>query len=242
MRLPPGVSSADFSDALKQFEEAVGKDWVFTSDEDVDLYRDSYSPFWHEEEEPFHPRPSLRTAWKRCRRSSRSRMAIRFRCGRSRRARIWATVARLRCFPAHGPRPEADGSRSRGEREECVRPGRAGRQLFRPLPLHPGSRAKGVDRPRRSRLGQPGRKRPGSRRRANSDARSLRRCVRHGSRTAEWRGDAHRHGRAARIQNVAAIQIRIRAVRRRHVFAIEPGDRHHSPFHSLHRIGKLPTW
>lgn len=52
MRLPPGVSSADFSDALKQFEEAVGKDWVFTSDEDVDLYRDSYSPFWHEEEEP----------------------------------------------------------------------------------------------------------------------------------------------------------------------------------------------
>jgi 4-cresol dehydrogenase (hydroxylating) len=52
MRLPPGVSSADFSDALKQFEEAVGEEWVFTSDEDVDLYRDSYSPFWHEDEEP----------------------------------------------------------------------------------------------------------------------------------------------------------------------------------------------
>ncbi|MGA2509249.1 MAG: FAD-binding oxidoreductase [Candidatus Acidiferrales bacterium] len=52
MRLPPGVSSRDFSDALKQFEAAIGKDWVFTSDEDVNLYRDSYSPFWHEEEEP----------------------------------------------------------------------------------------------------------------------------------------------------------------------------------------------
>ena len=52
MRLPPGVSSKDFSDALKQFEEAVGKEWVFTSDEDVALYRDAYSPFWHEEEEP----------------------------------------------------------------------------------------------------------------------------------------------------------------------------------------------
>lgn len=52
MRLPSGVSSRDFSDALKQFEAAIGKDWVFTSDEDVDLYRDSYSPFWHEDAEP----------------------------------------------------------------------------------------------------------------------------------------------------------------------------------------------
>jgi FAD/FMN-containing dehydrogenase len=52
MRLPPGVKSKDFSDALKEFAEAVGKEWVFTSDEDVDLYRDSYSPFWHEAEDP----------------------------------------------------------------------------------------------------------------------------------------------------------------------------------------------
>jgi len=52
MRLPPGVSSKDFASALKEFEGAVGADWVFTSDDDVDLYRDSYSPFWHEAEEP----------------------------------------------------------------------------------------------------------------------------------------------------------------------------------------------
>ena len=52
MRLPPGVTSADFLAAVKEFEAAVGKEWVFTSDEDVDLYRDSYSPFWHEDEEP----------------------------------------------------------------------------------------------------------------------------------------------------------------------------------------------
>lgn len=52
MRLPPGVNAKDFSDALKQFSEAVGKDWVFTSDEDVNLYRDAYSPFWHEDEDP----------------------------------------------------------------------------------------------------------------------------------------------------------------------------------------------
>ncbi len=51
MRLPPGVSSKDFSDAINQFEEAVGKDWVFTSDEDVALYRDAYSPFMGEPDE-----------------------------------------------------------------------------------------------------------------------------------------------------------------------------------------------
>jgi FAD/FMN-containing dehydrogenase len=52
MRLPPGVSSKDFSEALKQFAEAVGKDWVFTSEEDMNTYRDSYSPLWHEPEDP----------------------------------------------------------------------------------------------------------------------------------------------------------------------------------------------
>ncbi|HKV04205.1 MAG TPA: FAD-binding oxidoreductase [Candidatus Acidoferrales bacterium] len=52
MRVPPGVRPGDFSDALSQFAGAVGKDWVFTSEDDVDLYRDSYSPFWHEDEEP----------------------------------------------------------------------------------------------------------------------------------------------------------------------------------------------
>jgi len=51
MTLPPGVNSKDFADALKQFEEAVGKPWVFSSDEDVALYRDAYSPFWGEPEE-----------------------------------------------------------------------------------------------------------------------------------------------------------------------------------------------
>jgi FAD/FMN-containing dehydrogenase len=51
MRVPPGVSQSDFAEALRQFEAAVGKEWVFTSDEDVDLYRDAYSPFWGEPEE-----------------------------------------------------------------------------------------------------------------------------------------------------------------------------------------------
>jgi len=51
MRTPPGVSAADFSGALEQFAGIVGKEWVFTSDEDVDLYRDSFSPYWHEQED-----------------------------------------------------------------------------------------------------------------------------------------------------------------------------------------------
>lgn len=50
--LPPGVSRRSFSAALRQFESIVGADWVFTSEDDVNLYRDSYSPFWNEGEEP----------------------------------------------------------------------------------------------------------------------------------------------------------------------------------------------
>jgi FAD/FMN-containing dehydrogenase len=50
--LPPGVNRKDFQDAIAQFQAAVGKEWVFTSDEDIDLYRDSYSPFWNEPEDP----------------------------------------------------------------------------------------------------------------------------------------------------------------------------------------------
>jgi (+)-pinoresinol hydroxylase len=49
--LPPDVSSKSFSEAISQFQTAVGKEWVFTSDEDVALYKDAYSPFWGEKQE-----------------------------------------------------------------------------------------------------------------------------------------------------------------------------------------------
>ncbi|MBZ5695952.1 MAG: FAD-binding oxidoreductase [Acidobacteriia bacterium] len=52
MRTPPGVSASDFAAAIEQFEKVVGKEWVFTSDEDIDTYRDAYSPLWHDEGEP----------------------------------------------------------------------------------------------------------------------------------------------------------------------------------------------
>src|SRR5579863_9279670 len=51
MKLPPGVSASDFARAVAEFEHAVGKQWVFTRDEDVDLYRDAFSPFLNEPEE-----------------------------------------------------------------------------------------------------------------------------------------------------------------------------------------------
>jgi len=48
---PPGVSERDFAAALDEFRAAVGAEWVFTSEEDVALYRDAYSPYWGEPEE-----------------------------------------------------------------------------------------------------------------------------------------------------------------------------------------------
>jgi len=42
--LPPGVSSANFAAACREFAAAVGTEWVLTSDEDLAPYRDHYSP------------------------------------------------------------------------------------------------------------------------------------------------------------------------------------------------------
>jgi (+)-pinoresinol hydroxylase len=51
MRMPPGVSQSSWHDALRAFQDAVGSQWVFTSDEDVALYKDAYSPFYGEADE-----------------------------------------------------------------------------------------------------------------------------------------------------------------------------------------------
>ena len=45
MRLPEGVSAADFSSALRELTAVVGGDWVFSKPEDVALYDDAYTPF-----------------------------------------------------------------------------------------------------------------------------------------------------------------------------------------------------
>jgi (+)-pinoresinol hydroxylase len=51
MATPPGMSQRDFSRALDEFANAVGKEWVFSADADVNLYRDAYSPFVDEAED-----------------------------------------------------------------------------------------------------------------------------------------------------------------------------------------------
>jgi 4-cresol dehydrogenase (hydroxylating) len=51
MTLPPGVTANQFSAAIMKFKSALGSEWVFTTDEDLYLYRDAYSPFWGEPEE-----------------------------------------------------------------------------------------------------------------------------------------------------------------------------------------------
>jgi 4-cresol dehydrogenase (hydroxylating) len=45
------VSRGDFNRVLSGWRDVVGGEWVFTSDEDVGLYRDAYSPYWDEPEE-----------------------------------------------------------------------------------------------------------------------------------------------------------------------------------------------
>jgi (+)-pinoresinol hydroxylase len=51
MATPPNVSTADFNRALTAWRSTVGTEWVFTSAEDVAMYRDAYSPYWDEPEE-----------------------------------------------------------------------------------------------------------------------------------------------------------------------------------------------
>ena len=51
MRTPRGMSAADFAQAVAAFKYVVGDDWVFTSDDDLEPYRDAYSIFWDEPEE-----------------------------------------------------------------------------------------------------------------------------------------------------------------------------------------------
>jgi len=51
MRVPPGLFVQEFASVLDEWRTIVGKEWVFTSNEDVDLYRDAYSPFFGEKDE-----------------------------------------------------------------------------------------------------------------------------------------------------------------------------------------------
>ncbi len=51
MRLAPGVNEADMHAAIQKMVTVVGAEWVFAADEDLDLYRDAYSPLMGERDE-----------------------------------------------------------------------------------------------------------------------------------------------------------------------------------------------
>lgn len=51
MVMPPNVTADQWSAALAAFKAAIGGEWVFTTDEDIALYRDPYSPLWGEPDE-----------------------------------------------------------------------------------------------------------------------------------------------------------------------------------------------
>ncbi len=44
MILPKNITQSDFNAAIAKFERVVGKEWVFSTQEDLELYRDAYSP------------------------------------------------------------------------------------------------------------------------------------------------------------------------------------------------------
>ena len=49
--LPPKISSEKFESAVKELNALVGNDWVFTSEEDIRLYRDPFSSVQGTDEE-----------------------------------------------------------------------------------------------------------------------------------------------------------------------------------------------
>ena len=52
MSIPPGLTESEFDDALNEFREAVGSDWVFTIDEHIALYKDYFSPLSNSDLQP----------------------------------------------------------------------------------------------------------------------------------------------------------------------------------------------
>ena len=146
MKLPPGVSQANFAEAIKQFEAAIGKEWVFTSDEDVDLYRDAYSPLWHEAEEPI---PSAAVAP-----DGVEQVQAIVRIANKYKIPLW-TISTGKNLGYGGSSPLLSGSvvldLKRMNRvlevndKNHYRAGRAGRQLFRSLSLHSGKRTESLD-------------------------------------------------------------------------------------------------
>ena len=225
MSVPPGVSERDFERAVARFGSVVGADWVFTSDEDVALYRDAYSPLVE------RARGEGRVGRRR-RRNPPSRCSEIVRIANEFRIPLYP-ISTGRNLGYGGSAPVLSGSvvldlkrmnriLEVDERNAyaLVEPGVSYFDLYRHIEER-GTQA--LDRLSRSRLGQRRRQRARSRRRLHDEPvpRSLGRAVRPRGRDGRRRARAHRHGRAAGLANLAAVQVRLRPVPRRHLLAVE---------------------
>ena len=199
--LPPGVSAESFQSAIREFQDAIGRDWVFTSDDD--LYSVSRPLLVHqgpaERADPVRgrrPRHDGAGAGDRQDGEQIQDSAVRDLDGQELRLR--RPVAE-RARQRHG-RSEAHEPHSRLRRQTQLRARRARRLVHRSLSPHPAKQAQRVGRHAGSGVGQPHRQRDGPRHRLHDGLlpRPLRRAHRHGGRAAERRGHAHRHGRDAR--------------------------------------------
>ena len=52
MTIPAGLTQNQFDNALSEFREVVGNDWVFTIDEHIAMYKDYFSPLQNTERQP----------------------------------------------------------------------------------------------------------------------------------------------------------------------------------------------
>jgi hypothetical protein len=198
MAIPPGVSSRDWQTALRQFAQAVGEAWVLTSDEDIALYRDAYSPLWGEPDERLVSAAVAPDSTEQV--SEVVRVANRFRIP------VYP-ISTGKNLGYGGSAPNLSGSvvvdLKRMNRVievddrrhfAIVEPGVAYFDLYR----------EGVDRLSRSGMGQPRRKRTGPRCRLyiRGLPRPLPLALRARSRVAERRRRSHRHGRTPWRQHV----------------------------------------
>jgi hypothetical protein len=100
MRTVPGVVPARYAEALQEFERIVGKENVYTSDEDLDLYRDGYSILWGEPEERIAAGAVAPASVEQVQASSGPPISIAFRFMPSRPAATSATADQHRIIPA----------------------------------------------------------------------------------------------------------------------------------------------
>ena len=227
MPLPPGVSARDFGNALRRLEQAVGKEWVFSSEEDVNLYRDSYSPFWQENEEPI---PSAAVAPE-----SVEQVQEIVQIANTYKLPLW-TVSTGKNLGYGGSAPLLSGSvvldLKRMNRilevddknhYALVEPGVSYFDLYRytqekGLNVFIDAPDPGWGSPVGNTL-----ERGGGHRAA---ARSFCVAVWHGSGAGQRRRGPHGNGRHSEFQNVAAVQVRLRSLRGWNLYAIQLRDRH----------------